>query len=192
MVDHDSTAFIALGSNLGNRLAALRGAVKAIDDLHATAIDGPGAIAGLYETFPVDVPDDQPVFLNSAVRVATRLEPRALLEHLLDIEQAWGRQRRQPNAPRPLDLDLLLFDDRVIDEVDLRVPHPRLHLRRFVLEPLTDIASEVVHPVLGQTITELLTDCRSQQQPQSVTRIAEADWFYGARSFPRPEFIQAC
>jgi 2-amino-4-hydroxy-6-hydroxymethyldihydropteridine diphosphokinase len=110
-----------------------------------------------YETEPVGVTGHQPLFLNAAVTGVTTLTPRALLAALLLIERDAGRERPFPGAARTLDLDLLLFGDQVIADADLTVPHPRFRERRFVLEPLAQIAPELRDPVTGKTVAELLS-----------------------------------
>jgi 2-amino-4-hydroxy-6-hydroxymethyldihydropteridine diphosphokinase len=109
----------------------------------------------MYETQPVDVPE-QPWFLNCAVAVETGFTPRELLNLGLQVESAMGRLRMREKSARNIDIDVLLFGDRVVDEPGLRIPHPALHQRRFVLEPLVEIAPEARHPVLGTTARELL------------------------------------
>ncbi len=126
-------AAIGLGSNLGDRAAHLRAAVAGIAELGELR-----AVSSLYETAPVGGPE-QGAYLNAVVVIATELEPRALLDRLLRLEAAAGRERRVRWGPRPLDCDVLLYDDRVVDEPGLRVPHPRLTERRFVLDPLLDV-----------------------------------------------------
>jgi 2-amino-4-hydroxy-6-hydroxymethyldihydropteridine diphosphokinase len=110
----------------------------------------------LVETEPVGVPDSQPRYLNGAVVGETDLAPRLLLDALLAIERDRGRTRRTPNAARTLDLDLILYGDAVLDEGDLVVPHPRFRERRFVLEPLAELAPDWRDPVTGETIASLL------------------------------------
>jgi 2-amino-4-hydroxy-6-hydroxymethyldihydropteridine diphosphokinase len=145
-------AYVALGSNLGDREANLRRALAA---LRASRGVGQVEASPVYETEPVGPP--QGPYLNAVARVTTTLSARALLERLLAIEQAAGRERgTERNAPRTLDLDLLFHGDRVIDEPGLRVPHPRLHERAFVLVPLADLAPELVHPERGETVAALL------------------------------------
>jgi len=153
-----SAAYLGLGSNLGDRAANLLRALKALRDagLNLTAI------SSIYETEPVDYLD-QPDFLNMAVAISAPLtEPFSLLRICLDVEARLGRQRLTPKGARTIDIDLLLFDGAVIegvrDGVALTLPHPRLHLRRFALAPLAEIAPELRHPVLGKTIRRLLDD----------------------------------
>jgi len=146
-------AAIALGSNLGERRAYLDYAVSRLQDL----LDGL-TVSRYYETKPVGAPGPQPLYLNAAAVGRTRLSARRLLEALLAIEREQGRDRPYPNAPRSLDLDLILFGDRVIDEPGLSVPHPRFHERRFVLEPLAAIAPDLRDPRSGRTVANLLLD----------------------------------
>ncbi|MGB3615359.1 MAG: 2-amino-4-hydroxy-6-hydroxymethyldihydropteridine diphosphokinase [Elainellaceae cyanobacterium] len=144
-------AAIALGSNLGNSLVTLRGALQALDDHPAIAVR---YTSQLYQTAAVGPP--QPDYLNACVVVETSLRAVDLLRSLLAIEQRFGRQRRERWGPRTLDLDLLLFDDVVIDVPELQVPHPRLAERAFVLVPLAEIAPDWVEPVSGKAIATLL------------------------------------
>ena len=142
---------IALGSNLGDRRAHLDFAVSrirhAISDLK---------VSRYYETEPVDVPDRQPSFLNAACVGDTALSAREILTLLHAIERERGRERPFQNAARTLDLDLILFGSAVVDEPGLTIPHPRFRERRFVLEPLAEIASDLVDPATGSTIGALL------------------------------------
>jgi 2-amino-4-hydroxy-6-hydroxymethyldihydropteridine diphosphokinase len=146
------TAYIAIGSNLGDRRVLIARAIEALN-----ALDGVTIVARseLYETEPVGGPP-QPAFLNGAVAVKTSLSPRRLLDELLRVEHSLGRTREGPNLPRTIDLDLLLHGDTVIDEEALRVPHPRMHERWFVLKPLADIVPDARHPTLDLTVHELL------------------------------------
>ncbi|HEY8445605.1 MAG TPA: 2-amino-4-hydroxy-6-hydroxymethyldihydropteridine diphosphokinase [Thermomicrobiales bacterium] len=143
-------AYIALGSNLGDRLQHLRDAVTALGELGEVE-----AVSSVYETAPVGYLD-QPSFLNAVLRLRTELSPRDLLNQLMEIERRGGRVRTFQNAPRTLDLDVLLYDGQIIDTPDLTVPHPRMHERGFVLVPLADIDPELVHPRLGASVADLL------------------------------------
>jgi len=152
-----SRAFVGLGSNLGDREAHLRRALQA---LRATRGIQWLEVSRIYQTDPVG-PLPQGPYLNAVAEIETGLEPRALLERLLEIEAEEGRVRRGArDEARILDLDLLLFADRCIDEDALVVPHPRLHERGFVLEPLCELAPRRVHPRLGETIAELAARVR--------------------------------
>jgi 2-amino-4-hydroxy-6-hydroxymethyldihydropteridine diphosphokinase len=130
-------AYVALGSNLGDREATLRAAVERLGGAPGIEVV---AVSRLRETDPVGPVQDQPRFLNGAVALETTLSARALLARLLEVERELGRTREGPQGgPRTLDLDLLLYGEERIDEPGLRVPHPRLHERPFVLEPLADL-----------------------------------------------------
>ena len=148
-------AAIALGSNLGDRRAHLDYAVSRLrgflDDLR---------VSRCYETVPVGVSGPQPLFLNAAAVGQTTLPARELLDRLLLIEAERLRRRASLNDPRTLDLDLLLYGESTVDEAGLVVPHPRFRERRFVLEPLAEIAPEMVDPVTGRTVGELLNLAR--------------------------------
>jgi 2-amino-4-hydroxy-6-hydroxymethyldihydropteridine diphosphokinase len=141
-----TTAFVGLGANLGNREKAIRDAAELLEARRLSTI---------RETEPWGL-TDQPRFLNAVAELATDRTPRGLLDRLLEIERELGRVREGPRwGPRAIDLDLLLYGDRRIDEPGLEVPHPRLHERLFVLEPLAELAPGAVVPGLG-TVTELL------------------------------------
>jgi 2-amino-4-hydroxy-6-hydroxymethyldihydropteridine diphosphokinase len=146
-------AYVALGSNLGDREGTLRSALQAL--AAEPGIDVV-AVSRFYDTEPVGYVD-QPRFLNGAAALETELPARELLERLLAVELRFGRSREDvaPQGPRTLDLDLLLYGDAEIDEPGLRVPHPRLHVRRFVLEPLVDLDPALEVPGNGQ-VQEIL------------------------------------
>jgi 2-amino-4-hydroxy-6-hydroxymethyldihydropteridine diphosphokinase len=153
------TAAIALGSNLGDRQAHLDYAISRIRELFSGL-----QVSPYYETVPVAVPAPQPMFLNAAAVGETTLAPRELLESLLAIEAARGRERPHPNAARSLDLDLILYGDLVLATEELIVPHPRFRERQFVLEPLASIAADFRDPVSGQTVGELWAAVRRRDR----------------------------
>jgi 2-amino-4-hydroxy-6-hydroxymethyldihydropteridine diphosphokinase len=142
---------VSLGSNLGDRRAHLDFAVAEL-----RAFLGHARVSTYYETAPVGTPDDQPLFLNAAVVGETSLSARDLLDALRAIEDARKRQRPYPRAARTLDVDLILFGDAVIEEAGLVVPHPRFRERRFVLEPLAEIAPDLIDPRTGVSVADLL------------------------------------
>ncbi len=147
-------AYIGLGSNLGDRCATLDAAVAALGRIGGITV---AAVSRYHETEPVGGPPGQGLFLNAAAALVTTLSPLGLLRELQNVETLLGRVRTVHWGPRTLDLDLLLFGERVIDSPVLTVPHPHLMGRRFVLEPLAEIAPDAWHPVAGCTIKELLT-----------------------------------
>jgi 2-amino-4-hydroxy-6-hydroxymethyldihydropteridine diphosphokinase len=146
-----TNAFVGIGSNLGDREATLRRAVELLAAEEGIEVV---AVSELRETEPVG-PVEQGPFVNGAVRLATELPPHELLERLLAIEQRLGRVRKERFGPRTIDLDLLVYGEQVIDEPGLTIPHPRLHERRFALEPLAELAPELVIPGRG-SISALL------------------------------------
>jgi 2-amino-4-hydroxy-6-hydroxymethyldihydropteridine diphosphokinase len=147
-------AYLSAGSNMGDRV---RNLAAGICDLGQRGISV-RKVSSIYETEPVGI-RDQPWFLNLALEVKTEGNARELLLACLDIEAARGRIRSYPGAPRVLDLDILLFGDLILDEPEIRIPHPRMALRRFVLEPLAEIAPHRLHPGLGKSIRDLLAEC---------------------------------
>jgi 2-amino-4-hydroxy-6-hydroxymethyldihydropteridine diphosphokinase len=147
------TVYLSLGSNLGDREANLREAVNRLGQL-GTVI----AISSFYETEPVDVESPQPWFLNCAVALETSLMPKQFLARTLAIEQAMGRRRTRTErrSPRTLDIDIVFFGNAVVRTAGLTIPHSAMHRRRFVLEPLAEIAAQMRHPVLKRSVRELL------------------------------------
>ena len=146
----DHIVYLALGSNMGNRLANLKAAISNLSPQMTVKKKSP-----VYETPPWGFAD-QAAFLNQIVKVDTYLQPEALLSHLKRLETALGRVSNFENGPRLIDIDILFIDDVVLDTPPLVIPHPRLHERAFVLVPLADIAPDLVHPVLHKPVSELL------------------------------------
>jgi 2-amino-4-hydroxy-6-hydroxymethyldihydropteridine diphosphokinase len=142
-------AYLSLGSNLDDRAANLNIAITGLAELGRVEI-----ASSLYETEPVGFAA-QPWFLNCAVKLSTEKMPKQLLSGVLDLERQMGRRRLEKKGPRIIDIDILLFGNSIIDTKELVVPHPAMHQRRFVLEPLVEIAPEVRHPVFKRTVREL-------------------------------------
>lgn len=151
------TTYIALGSNLGDRAENLRLAREHIQSPHLKLTRA----SSLYETEPREFLD-QPWFLNQVVEAETTLFPRQLLARLLKIEQELGRKRLVPSGPRSIDLDILLFGDVTIRGAGLEIPHPRMAERRFVLEPLAELAPGIRHPRTGRSVREMLAQVMEQ------------------------------
>jgi 2-amino-4-hydroxy-6-hydroxymethyldihydropteridine diphosphokinase len=159
-------AYISAGSNLGDRKGNLEFALTSLAEGNAV-----NKVSSCFETEPVGY-HDQPWFLNIAIEISTPLTPAELMDFCNGIEKSCGRVRTFPNAPRTLDLDILLFDNLVICEKWLVIPHPRLQERRFVLEPLAQIAPEVIHPVLRKSIRSLLESCPDLSEARLVKDVA--------------------
>lgn len=150
-------AFLSLGSNVGDREANLHNALERIEAAGIHVLRR----SSIYETEPQNLPD-QPWFLNLVVEVETELFPRLLLARIQAIELGMGRRRDVPKGPRTIDIDILLFGDFVIATRELQVPHPRMAERRFVLEPLAELAPDLIHPETGKTVREMLSDTQAQ------------------------------
>ena len=149
----EHTVYLALGSNVGNRAANLKAAIAALPPQMEVK-----AKSRVYETPPWGY-TNQEKFLNQVVMVQTYLAPELLLKHLKRLEVALGRVPTFQYGPRLIDMDILLYDDLVFDSADLKIPHPHMHERGFVLLPLMDIAPDLVHPVKKQTIRQLISYC---------------------------------
>lgn len=158
------TVYLSMGSNIGDRRSHLQEAIHRTKKLGAIKV-----VSSFYETEPVDFAD-QPWFLNCVVGLETSAPPERLMVELLKIEQNMGRLRMQSKGPRLIDIDILLFGDRVIDRPELKIPHPAMHRRRFVLEPLAEIAPRATHPLLRKSVSELLD---ALPGGQTVRRTAE-------------------
>jgi 2-amino-4-hydroxy-6-hydroxymethyldihydropteridine diphosphokinase len=154
MAELTHCAYIGLGGNLGDREANLRAGLARLAARADVAVE---LVSAFIETDPVDCAPGQPKYLNGTAALKTSLAPRELLRVLLDVERDLGRTRPagERNAARTLDLDLLLYDDMVLNEPGLQIPHPRMHERRFVLVPLAEIAPGATHPGLRKTVGEL-------------------------------------
>jgi 2-amino-4-hydroxy-6-hydroxymethyldihydropteridine diphosphokinase len=141
--------YLSLGSNMGDPANNLNTAIAGLRDLGEVA-----AVSSFYETEPVEL-TAQPWFLNCAIKLDTEKMPKQLMSGILDLEKEMGRRRQQNKGPRIIDIDILLFGNSIIETKGLTIPHPAMHQRRFVLEPLAEIAPEVRHPVFKRTVREL-------------------------------------
>lgn len=154
--------FLSLGSNIGDRMANI---ITALDRLGQ--VGEIIAVSSIYETEPVDF-TAQPWFLNCVVKLNTEKMPKQLLAAILKIEQSMGRRRLQKKGPRIIDIDILLFGSAVVDAEGLTIPHPSLHERRFVLEPMAEIDANLDHPALKRTVRELLAELPAGQAVRRV------------------------
>lgn len=161
-----SIAYIGLGSNMGDKTANLK---KAIEELGKVPGNKVLAVSSFYETEPVGN-IEQDWFINAAAKLETGLTPRELLDILLKIEKELGRVRDARWGPRVIDLDILLYDDLVMDEEGLVIPHPYLHERRFVLVPLAEIAPRLIHPLLKKSMSVLLKGLHDNKKIEKVRR----------------------
>lgn len=160
-----TVAYIGIGSNLGDKAARCREAAERMGRIPGCRVQ---AVSGLYRTEPVGV-TEQDWFLNGVAALETDLEAGELLNRLLAVERDMGRVRCGKWGPRTIDLDVLLFGSDILDLVELKVPHPHMHLRRFVLVPMVELAPDLRHPVQGKTMSELL--CGVSHDGQRVTSI---------------------
>ncbi len=162
-------AYIGIGSNLGDRLGNCRRAIEAISSDERNQIM---RCSPFYHTEPVGE-KEQNWFFNGALAVETSLGPRKLLDFLLAVEERMGRVRGERWGPRVIDLDILFYGQEVIQEPGLQIPHPRLHIRRFVLAPLQDIAPHFRHPLLGKTISQILAELKEEGKVLPLSEIGE-------------------
>jgi 2-amino-4-hydroxy-6-hydroxymethyldihydropteridine diphosphokinase len=169
------TAYLGLGSNVGDSLAALRAACSEINALPKTKIT---AYSSVYRTEPVGF-KDQPDFLNCAVEISTQLPPDELMTAVKNIEQTLGRKKREQWHEREIDIDILLYGNTIAKNERYEIPHPRMHERKFVLVPLAEISQHAVHPPTGKTAGELLKNLSSNDtvelayEPSSLTSLTE-------------------
>jgi len=154
-----TTAYIGLGSNLGDRRGLIGQALSLLEACPEVELSG---VSHLMTTAAVGGPSDQDDFLNAVARITCRLSAEDLLKRLLEIEDRLGRRRVEKWGPRTIDLDILLFGDRIIDKKDLKVPHPLMSSRSFVMTPMVELAGDVVHPQLGKTMREILNLLESE------------------------------
>ena len=155
-----SIAYIGLGSNLNDKMANLNKAMELIEqDSKVNVLKR----SSVYQTEPVGI-KDQPLFLNMVMEVETEFSPIDLLNFLQDIEKQMGRKKEKKWGPRNIDLDLLLYEDQIINSAELTLPHAQMHQRKFVLIPLAEIAKEKIHPLKKQTISDLLEDLKEDSQ----------------------------
>jgi 2-amino-4-hydroxy-6-hydroxymethyldihydropteridine diphosphokinase len=163
-----SVAYLSLGSNVGEHEAQLREAMSRLG-----AVGHVVAVSSFYETEPVEF-TQQPWFLNCAIALETSQTPEQLMASILCIEEKMGRRRVQKKGPRTIDIDILLFGESIIDSPELTIPHPTMYQRRFVLEPLAEIAPDIQHPVFKKTIRELLDALPEGQAVRRIPRSVSA------------------
>ena len=162
------TAYIGIGSNLGDKLNNCRKSVEMTGRIPDTSVT---AQSLFYRTEPVGV-EGQDWYVNGVISLSTGLSAQTLLKNLLDIEHILGRERKKKWDSRTIDLDILLYGQEVIEKENLKVPHPLMHVRRFVLEPMVELAPDLIHPVLGKSMAGLLEDFK--EQGQDVIPLGEA------------------
>jgi 2-amino-4-hydroxy-6-hydroxymethyldihydropteridine diphosphokinase len=150
-------AYLLTGGNEGDRFLHMQQARANIELICGQLL----LVSSIYETAPWGK-TDQPDFLNQVILIDTKFSPEELLKGILSIEEKGGRKRTVKNAPRTIDIDILFYNDLILEKPGLTIPHPRIAIRRFVLEPLNEISPEFVHPVLGKTIRQLLLECKDE------------------------------
>lgn len=165
----DDIVYLSLGSNVGDRDRNLREAIRALGGVGQVK-----AVSSFYETEPVDFVD-QAWFLNCAVAMESLASPEGMMAELLRMERKMGRERNHRKGPRTIDIDILMFGERIVDSPDLKIPHPAMHRRRFVLAPLAEIAPEARHPGMNRTVRELLAELPERQVVRKV-RGSENSW----------------
>jgi len=158
-----AVAYIGIGSNLGERIDNCAKAVGEISNFANNIV----SFSSLYETEPVDK-EDQPDFINCAVKIETALSPFDLLKSIQSVEDKMGRRREERWGPRMIDLDIIFYDKLVIETPELTIPHPRAHLRRFILLPISEIEPELVHPIFGVSVLQLLNRLNDEKQAVKV------------------------
>lgn len=163
MSEEFTKAFIGVGSNIGEKSANINKVIGLINDSEHTKVI---KTSSFYRTEPVGV-TDQDWFVNAVIEVETKLDPKGLLDSLLKFEEALGRLRVKKWGPRVIDLDILFYDDIIVNDDGLIIPHPELHWRNFVLEPLCEIAPDFVHPALKKTV---LTMKNELKEPEAVVK----------------------
>jgi 2-amino-4-hydroxy-6-hydroxymethyldihydropteridine diphosphokinase len=156
--------YLLLGSNLGDRAGSILAAIRMINELHYTAVL---RVSSFYETEPYGY-SDQPPFLNIGVIAKTRLSPSSLLQHFKLIEKRIGRKERPKWHEREIDIDIIFYGNKIVKTSSLIIPHPLMHMRRFVLIPLVEIDSGFVHPVYGENLAALLDKCPDQSQTKRM------------------------
>jgi 2-amino-4-hydroxy-6-hydroxymethyldihydropteridine diphosphokinase len=157
-------AYLLIGGNVGDTIKTFHEVRELLNIQAGSVVEK----SSLYETAPWGKPDQQN-FLNQALLILTRLDPRGLIKKILEIEEISGRQRFEKYGPRIIDIDILFFNNSIIDDPEIRIPHPEIQNRRFALVPLAEIAPDLYHPVLKKTITELLSDCPDNLEVSLLT-----------------------
>jgi len=160
--------YLSLGSNLGDRVGFLKQGIDLISEIPKTKIQ---KISKVYEAEPVDY-RNQPEFLNLVLSISTSAGPHEFLEILKEIEKKVGRKHREKWHEREIDIDIIFYGDKVISSKELVIPHPRMHLRKFVLSPLNEVAPNFVHPLEGKTVSQLLAECPDTSRVNQGVQLA--------------------